>query len=248
MSNNNIIAKYLNNKFSLRKMVNSPNICLLGNNKTKLDNITKCLVKHFYKKSTRKIYLLTNETDFVFDVNIKTKFYPPTELNIKKILSKQLSAVRDSVIIINYDIDIQTIMSMECMKYIILNGRHYHLSCILKVNNYFEFTAEQRINFDYFYIAGADKSIHKKIYENYLSIFPTSSIPYRLLKYTNHTKRCMIVDNRKPSFILFDKIYFYDVIECKINENALMEDNFDYIDGLCNDTIGYTSRSHIIEV
>ncbi|XWV24922.1 A32-like packaging ATPase [Tupanvirus deep ocean] len=250
------ISNFLNNKFGLEKMAKHPHLYILGNNESKLNNITESIVGHLCKTPTRKIYVITNKKDVSYETNVKVKICSDVDANIKKILLKQINAIKEfstdedvirhAILVVDCDIDLQNIISLDSINEVILNGRHYHLSFIIKSNKYLDFSPDVRLNFDYIYLAGYDKSFNKKIWYNHLSMFPTLTMPSCLLKYTNSINRCMVVDNRKPSSSLFDKIYFYDVVDHSKHNQIMIEENFDYIDGLCNDVVGYTSLNYVI--
>lgn len=86
---------------------------------------------------------------------------------------------------------------MQEIAEILLNGRHYHLTYILTMQNPTGIPPELRLNFEFIFLLKEKSSLNiKKIYENYASMFPTRDIFEQAFKSCTENYSCMVINNR----------------------------------------------------
>jgi hypothetical protein len=93
---------------------------------------------------------------------------------------------------------------------ILMNGRHYRLTYILTMQTPLGITPDLRLNFDYVFLLKDDSTINKKkLWDNYASMFPSLPIFERVFGKCTEDYRSMVIDNRKPSDNLHDKVFWF---------------------------------------
>lgn len=93
---------------------------------------------------------------------------------------------------------------------ILMNGRHYQLTYILTMQTPLGITPDLRLNFDYVFLLKEDSTTNKKkLYENYASMFPSLYVFEAVFKKCTENYQCMVIDNRKPSDDIKEKVFWY---------------------------------------
>ncbi|RYX99932.1 MAG: hypothetical protein EOO35_00900, partial [Cyanobacteriota bacterium] len=99
---------------------------------------------------------------------------------------------------------------------ILLNGRHYKLTYILTMQTPLGLTPDLRLNFDFIFLLKEDSAINKKkLYENFASMFQTQSFFEQVFKSCTEDYTCMVIDNRKPSDNILEKVFWFKAKERK---------------------------------
>jgi hypothetical protein len=226
------------NEFKNKQIVSHPAIFVYGNKNDKINRLVNNLVEYLSKTPTRKIYFLTNETTTTFDTTIKTKICSDIVI-IKKILTKQIELVElyknnkkivPHVIIIigtNYDI------VNDSFKELLMNGRHYHISVIIKNNKFLSAAPEYRFNMDYIFVSDEkNKLIQKRIWNNFFSHIPSILSFSKILELITTRETYLVYDNRNPSNSILENIFWHTVTKKVGTKNNIFIDGLKYIDGL----------------
>ena len=97
---------------------------------------------------------------------------------------------------------------------ILMNGRHYKLTYILTMQTPLGITPDLRLNFDYIFLLKEDSTINKKkLWDNYASMFPTLAAFEKVFSKCTEDYRSMVIDNRKPSDNIQDKVFWFKAKE-----------------------------------
>lgn len=106
----------------------------------------------------------------------------------------------------------------ETIKEIMMNGRHYKLTYILTMQTPLGLGPDLRLNFDYIFLLKEDTAVNrKKLYDNYAGMFPTLRIFEKVFSQCTSDFRCMVIDNRKPSDKIEDKVFWYKAQDRKFS-------------------------------
>lgn len=157
--------------------------------------------------------------------------YDIDSIILKKILARQTSMLdkRERYKKKNIKIDPSAILVMddclaakkkwandESIMTVLMNGRHYKLTYVLTMQTPLGITPDLRLNFDYVFLLKEDSQInHKKIYENYASIFPNLNVFKKAFVKCTEDHKCMVVDNRKPADNINEKIFWFKAADRK---------------------------------
>ena len=99
---------------------------------------------------------------------------------------------------------------------ILMNGRHYRLTYLLTMQTPLGITPDLRLNFDYVFLLKEDSTINKKkLWDNYASMFPTLYAFEKVFRTCTDDYRAMVIDNRKPSDNLQQKVFWFKAQERK---------------------------------
>lgn len=106
----------------------------------------------------------------------------------------------------------------ESIMEILMNGRHYQLTYILTMQTPLGITPDLRLNFDYVFLLKEDSTINKKkLWDNYASMFPTIFAFEKVFAKCTEDYRSMVIDNRKPSDTIQEKVYWFKAKERKFS-------------------------------
>lgn len=101
---------------------------------------------------------------------------------------------------------------------ILMNGRHYKLTYILTMQTPLGITPDLRLNFDYVFLLKDDSTINKKkLWDNYASVFPSIASFEKVFNACTEDYRAMVIDNRKPSNDIKDKIFWFKARDRKFS-------------------------------
>jgi hypothetical protein len=104
----------------------------------------------------------------------------------------------------------------ESIMEILMNGRHYKLTYILTMQTPLGITPDLRLNFDYVFLLKEDSTINKKkLWDNYASMFPSLPVFEKVFGKCTEDYRSMVIDNRKPSDNIQDKVFWFKAQERK---------------------------------
>jgi hypothetical protein len=98
----------------------------------------------------------------------------------------------------------------ETTREILMNGRHYKITYILTMQTPLGIDPQLRFNFDYIFLLKEDSAINiRKLWINYASMFPTQGIFERVFAACTDDFKAMVVDNRKPSNKIHEKVFWF---------------------------------------
>lgn len=101
---------------------------------------------------------------------------------------------------------------------ILMNGRHYRLTYILTMQTPLGITPDLRLNFDYVFLLKEDSTINKKkLWDNYASMFPSITAFEKVFARCTEDYRSMVIDNRKPSDNIQDKVFWFKAQDRKFS-------------------------------
>uniref|UniRef100_A0A6C0LV98 Uncharacterized protein n=1 Tax=viral metagenome TaxID=1070528 RepID=A0A6C0LV98_9ZZZZ len=101
---------------------------------------------------------------------------------------------------------------------ILMNGRHYKLTYLLTMQTPLGIDPDLRLNFDYIFLLKEDSAINKKkLYENYASVFPSQAVFEKVFAICTKDFRAMVIDNRKPTDLLNEKVFWFKAKERKFS-------------------------------
>lgn len=94
------------------------------------------------------------------------------------------------------------------------NGRHYHISFILTMQYSKGLPPDMRGNLDYIFLLAEDFiSNRKRLYEDYAGMFPSFDIFQQVFSELTDNYGCMVINNRKHSKHIEDKVFWYKAEE-----------------------------------
>ena len=106
----------------------------------------------------------------------------------------------------------------ESITEILMNGRHYRLTYILTMQTPLGITPDLRLNFDYVFLLKEDSTINKKkLWDNYASMFPSLQAFEKVFGKCTEDYRAMVIDNRKPSDNIQEKVFWFKAKERKFS-------------------------------
>lgn len=104
----------------------------------------------------------------------------------------------------------------QCIMEVLMNGRHYDITYLLTMQTPLGIPPELRLNFDYVFLLKEDSTINKKkLWDNYASMFPSLAAFEKVFSKCTENYRSMVIDNRKPSNIIQEKVFWFKAKERK---------------------------------
>lgn len=231
-------------EFELKNMVKDPSIVMIAKRGSGKSYVTRDIIYHYRRIPVGAVIAPTDRMNSFFK-----PFFPDLyihyEINadvIKKILMRQsimIDKERDkkkkgrkvdpSAILIMDDCLSQkkTWAKDQCIIEILMNGRHYRLTYILTMQTPLGITPDLRLNFDYIFLLKEDSAINKKkLWENYASMFPTLAAFERVFSKCTENHRSMVIDNRRPSDNIQEKVFHFKAEEQKFSFGSKEFRNF----------------------
>lgn len=112
----------------------------------------------------------------------------------------------------------RTWIKNECIKEILMNGRHYKLTYILTMQSALGIPPDLRGQFDYLFLLKEDYATQKKkLHDHYAGIFPTLRDFEKVFAICTEKYRCMVIDNRKPGTSISEKVFWFLAKERKFS-------------------------------
>lgn len=222
-------------EFDLKKMVADPSIVMIAKRGSGKSFITRDIIYHYRHIPGGAVIAPTDRMNSFYKY-----FFPDLYIHydIKETILKKI-LVRQSMIIekvnekkkIGKKIDPSGILIMddclarkkswgkdENIMEILMNGRHYRLTYILTMQTPLGITPDLRLNFDYVFLLKDDSIVNKKkLWDNYASIFPTISVFDKVFAKCTEDYRSMVIDNRKPSDNIKDKVFWFKARDRKFS-------------------------------
>lgn len=91
-----------------------------------------------------------------------------------------------------------------------MNGRHYHLTYILTMQEPLGLMPNLRSNFDYIFLLKENSALNKKkLWTNYASMFPSLAVFEKVLATVTENYCSLVIDNRKATDDISKQIYWY---------------------------------------
>lgn len=148
--------------------------------------------------------------------NVMTCNYIRMQEELKQ--GKKVKAVDPSLILIMDDClaDAKDWKKDPTVTAILLNGRHYHFTFVLTMQDPIGVPPMLRMNFDYYFILGEDSQINvEKIYKNFASIFPNLYTFKKTFAELTADFGVMVINNRLKDTDITKKVYYYKAVERK---------------------------------
>lgn len=222
-------------EFDLRRMVPNPSIVMIAKRGSGKSYITRDIIYHYRHIPGGVVISPTDRMSSFF------KFFFPDlyiHYDIKETILKKI-LVRQSIMIDKAKkkkrqgrkVDPSAILIMDdCLSQkkswakdqsiieILMNGRHYHLTYILTMQTPLGITPDLRLNFDYIFLLKEDSTINKKkLWDNYASMFPSLAAFEKVFAKCTEDYRSMVIDNRKPSDNIQEKVYWFKAKDRKFS-------------------------------
>ena len=220
-------------EFKLDKMVSDPSIVMIAKRGSGKSYVARDIIHHYRHIPGGIVIAPTDRMSSFYKYFFPDLYihYDIKELILKKILARQSMMIekeKDKKKV-GKKIDPSGILIMddclarkkswakdENITEILMNGRHYKLTYILTMQTPLGITPDLRLNFDYVFLLKDDSTINKKkLWDNYASMFPTISAFEKVFGKCTDDFRSMVIDNRKPSTNIQEKVYWFKAKERK---------------------------------
>ena len=225
-------------EFKLEKMVIDPSIVMIAKRGSGKSFVTRDIIYHYKNIPGGVVIAPTDRMNSFYKYFFPDLFihYDIKETILKKILvrqsmmiekmkdrKKKLKKVDPSGILIMDDCLARkkSWSKDESIMEILMNGRHYRLTYILTMQTPLGITPDLRLNFDYVFLLKEDSTINKKkLYDNYASMFPSITAFEKVFARCTEDYRSMVIDNRKPSDNIHDKVFWFKAKDRKFSFGA----------------------------
>jgi hypothetical protein len=214
-------------EFKLEKMVCDPAIVMIAKRGSGKSFITRDILYHLRKIPGGVVIAPTDRMNSFYKFFFPDLYihYDIKETILKKILMRQSMMIekQKEKKKVGKKVDPSGILIMDdCLARkkswakdeqileILMNGRHYRLTYILTMQTPLGITPDLRLNFDYVFLLKEDSTINKKkLWDNYASMFPTIHAFEKVFSECTRDYCSMVIDNRKPSDSIQDKVYWF---------------------------------------
>ena len=214
-------------EFKLEKMVIDPSIVMIAKRGSGKSYITRNIIYHYRHIPGGVVIAPTDRMNAFYKYFFPDLYihYDIKETILQKILIRQSMMIEKSRIKKKQGkkVDPSGILIMddclskkkswakdESIMEILMNGRHYRLTYILTMQTPLGITPDLRLNFDYIFLLKEDSTINKKkLWDNYASMFPTVYAFERVFVKCTEDYRSMVIDNRKPSDNIQEKVFWF---------------------------------------
>ncbi|AGF85374.1 packaging ATPase [Moumouvirus goulette] len=222
-------------EFRLEKMVIDPSIVMIAKRGSGKSFITRDIIYHYRHIPGGVVIAPTDKMNSFYKYFFPDLYihYDIKETILTKILERQRKMIQkqkekkklgiriDSSGILIMDDCLARKKSWakdESIMEILMNGRHYKLTYILTMQTPLGITPDLRLNFDYVFLLKEDSAINlKKLYENYASMFPNIYTFEKAFKKCTEDYKSMVIDNRKPSDSIQEKVFWFKAKERKFS-------------------------------
>jgi len=218
-------------EFNLRTMVKDPSIVMIAKRGSGKSYICRHIIYHYRHIPGGVVIAPTDKLNPFYKAFFPDLFihYDVKDNVLKKILVRQIFMLQKQKEKLKkgLKIDPSAILIMDdCLARkktwakdenileILMNGRHYRLTYILTMQTPLGITPDLRLNFDYIFLLKDDSTINKKkLWDNYASIFPSLASFEKAFSECTRDYKSMVIDNRKPSDKIQDKIFWFKARE-----------------------------------
>jgi hypothetical protein len=209
--------------FDFNQMINHPAIVIIGRLGGKF---VGDILSHYAKDISTGTGIVIAPTDKMsgfYDNYISNKYihYEYKSEIIKNLLDKQTNIIKKEKE--NKDINTKAFIVMDnCLSLkekwtkdqtvteLLMNGRHYHITYILKMTFPLNIEPELRCNFDYVFLFANDNiRDQKNLYERYAGIFPNFESFRQIFTQLTEDYCCMVIVNCDANADFFDKVFYY---------------------------------------
>lgn len=214
-------------EFTLDSMVSDPSIVMIAKRGSGKSVVTRDILYHYRKMPGGVVIAPTDRMNSFYKYFFPDLYihYDITEILLKKILTRQslmiekmkekkkkgLKVDPSSVLVMDDCLARKRSWAKdESIMEILMNGRHYKLTYILTMQTPLGITPDLRLNFDYVFLLKEDSTINKKkLWDNYASMFETLHAFEKVFSKCTENYCCMVIDNRKPSDNIQDKVFWF---------------------------------------
>lgn len=237
--------------FKLPNMVPHPSIMMIGKTGTGKSYIVRSII-HYYRNiiPAGMIISETEQLDPFFKYFFPDLYihYEVSPALLRKILKRQSIMLKKNQRkkVQGLKVNAKAILIMddcfakrkqwcndETVDSLLMNGRHYWITYVLTSQAPLGLRQEIRFNFNYiFLLAEISMITKKKLWENYAGIFPNFQSFDLVFKKCTNNFSAMVIDNRKQSGDIKDKIFWYKAPKVKFmfGDNKFRKIHDDYYD------------------
>lgn len=227
--------KFQIEEFKLKSMVKHPSIVMIAKRGSGKSFITRDIIHHYRHMPGGAVIAPTDRMNSFFKWFFPDLYihYDIKESILKKILFRQsimidkerekrrkgMKVDPSGILIMDDCLSRKKSWAKdESIMEILMNGRHYKLTYILTMQTPLGITPDLRLNFDYVFLLKEDSTINKKkLWENYASMFKTIHVFETVFEECTKDYCSMVIDNRKPSNIIAEKVFWFKAEERKFS-------------------------------
>lgn len=227
-------------EFKLDKMVENPSIVMIAKRGSGKSFITRDIIYHYRHIPGGVVIAPTDRMNSFYKYFFPDLYihYDIKESILKKILVRQTMMIEKEKEKrkMGMKVDPRGILIMddclakkkswakdENIMEILMNGRHFKLTYILTMQTPLGITPDLRLNFDYIFLLKEDSTINKKkLWDNYASMFPSLLAFEKVFAKCTEDYRSMVIDNRKPSDDIRNKVFWFRAKERKFSFGSKM--------------------------
>ena len=232
--------KFKIDQFRLDKMVVNPSIVMIAKRGSGKSFITRDVIYHYRKIPGGVVIAPTDRMNSFYRYFFPDLYihYDIKETILKKILVRQSMMIEkerekrkkglkidpSGILIMDDCLAKKKSWSKdENIMEILMNGRHYKLTYLLTMQTPLGITPDLRLNFDYIFLLKEDSVINKKkLWDNYAGMFPSLSAFESVFGKCTEDYRSMVIDNRKPSDNIQDKVFWFKAQDRKFTFGSRM--------------------------
>ena len=214
-------------EFNLESMVQNPSILIVAKRGSGKSYITRDILHHYRDVPGGVVISPTDKMSSFYKYFFPDLYihYNINEMLLKKIIYRQ-SMMMDkkeagfdpsAILLMDDCLARKSWGNDESIMEILMNSRHYCLTNIVTVQTpMMGFTPDVLLNFDYIFLLKEDSTINKRrLWSDYGSIFPTLDSFEKVFNACTSDYQAMVIDNRKPSDNIQEKIFWYKAQERK---------------------------------
>lgn len=204
-------------EFNLGEMGPHPSICVIGKRGPGKTTLISTIINQLQTHHSIDLNIVSpiDRLDGIYK-----KTYPGSniihELNydfIKEILSKASDKSKQIHYVIVLDDCVQSksnALSDPTMQELLMNGRHYNITCILTMQYPMGLSPVIRCNFDYIFLFREQSTINKKkLYTNYCGMFPTYECFEHIFETITDNHTSMVIKNCTNKGNFNDLIFWF---------------------------------------
>lgn len=104
---------------------------------------------------------------------------------------------------------------------LLMNARDYNITLIVSAQTTLGITTDLRFNFDYYFLFNQHSTINKnKLWKDYVGMFPDFNAFEKVFTKCTEHYRCMVIDNKKQTSNINEKLYWYKAKYIEIKEDS----------------------------
>lgn len=222
-------------EYSLDKMVINPAIVMIAKRGSGKSFVVRDLAYHFRKIPCGAVLAKTDNLNPFYKYFFPDLFihHEITSAFFATVMGRQIAIIakRDQKKKLGKKIDTRSILIMDdCLADaaswkkdknimgILMNGRHYHLTYILTMQEPMGVPPNLRLGFDYYFLLRESSSINRvKLMTNFVSMLSPIDKFEAIFSECTKDHRLMVVDNRNASNNVADQVFWFKAKERKFS-------------------------------